>query len=464
MKSTARLLALGLKANLLAGTRLALFLRVSPFDFRISAGHYSVLAAASLVFWLAGGMFREGFPGALDLSAFAVTLAQIPLLLLACLLVAWIFGQSSLLIAFAVLLTSSDLLFEVVGTAIQLVFRDPRLAEYAGTVNWIYIGWALATLLRSQWLLTGWRPPRSIASGSVLVLTLALFVWVFPRGEGWTRLEEVPDADSQPSVAREDLFHLQGGLLEARVSELEAERPGVEDIYFIGVAPYGLQDTFVRELQVVKKLMDERFDTAGRSLALVNHPATLSELPIATASNLRTAIEQLAAGINTEEDVLFVFLSTHGNEAGELAFELPPLKLQQLTPTALARMLNDAGVKWKVIVVSACYSGGFVEPLRDDYTLVITASDALHPSFGCEAGSDFTWFGRAFFDQALRRTYSLTEAFEQAKRALAERERAQGYEPSNPQMSVGAAMSEKLASIQRRLEAAAPSASIRAAR
>jgi len=61
---------------------------------------------------------------------------------------------------------------------------------------------------------------------------------------------------------REDLLHLQAALLEFRLAELEPERPGVEDLYFIGVAPYALQDTFVRELGVVKRLMDERFDTA----------------------------------------------------------------------------------------------------------------------------------------------------------------------------------------------------------
>jgi len=29
----------------------------------------------------------------------------------------------------------------------------------------------------------------------------------------------------------------------------------------------------------------------------------------------------------------------------------------------LARMLQDSGIKWRVVVVSACYSGGFIEPL-----------------------------------------------------------------------------------------------------
>jgi len=204
---------------------------------------------------------------------------------------------------------------------------------------------------------------------------------------------------------------------------------------------------------VVKRLMDARFDTAGRSVVLVNHAATLQEQPIATATNLRSAIERIAAGINTEEDVLFLFLTSHGNEEHELAFELPPLQLQQLTPTALARMLNDSGIKWKIVVISACFSGGFIEPLKDDHTLIVTAADDLHQSFGCDYDSDFTWFSKAFFDQALRRTFSFTEAFGSARAAIAEREKSRGLAASNPQMVVGAAMKGKLESLARRLEA-----------
>ena len=452
MNPGVRLLLRGLRANLLAGTRLALFLRVSRFDFRISAGNYAVLVAAGLAFWLAGGVVREGFPGALDARALTVALAQIPLLLLASLALARIFDRPALTLAFALVLSSSDLLFEVAGTAIHFAFRDERVTGYAGTVNWIYIGWALATALRAQWLLTGWRARRSVAAAGVLALTLALFVWAFPRSELWMPFRAPSDEAPPPSVAREDLFHLQGELLDLRLAQLAPERAGVEDIYFVGVAPYGAQDTFARELRVVMNLMDERFDTAGRSLALVNHPATLAELPIATATNLRAAIARLAANINTEEDVLFLFLTTHGSEGHELAFELSPLALQQVTPTSLARMLNDSGIKWKIVVISACYSGGFVEPLRDDNTLVITAADATHQSFGCEVGSDFTWFSKAFFDHALRRTRSFADAFELARLEIRERERRDGHEPSSPQMFLGSAMREKLASIQRRLE------------
>ena len=443
--------ARGVGSNLAAGVRLALFLKVGAGDFRVSAAHLAALVIVDLAFWAGGGAVREGLPAGVDREALAAALAQVPVLLFACMLAAQVFARPSLALAFAVMFTAVDPLFEAVGVALRLGVDAGPLAGSERAASWLLIGWTFAAMLRGQWLLTGWRTRQSLASGALFAILLGALVFVLPRGDLWAPIPGEPEEDAE-GIAREDLFHLQGALLEYRLSELEPERPGVEDIYFIGVAPYGLQDTFARELGVVAELMDERFDTAGRSLLLVNHPATLKEQPVATATNLRAAIERVGAGINTEEDVVFLFITTHGSEDHELAFELPPLKLQQLTPTALARLLNDSGVKWKIIVISACYSGAYIEPLKDDYTLVVTATDDSHPSFGCEYESDITWFSQAYFDRALRRTRSFTEAFRQASDALARREKGEGLTPSNPQMFVGDAMRRKLDSIARRLE------------
>jgi hypothetical protein len=153
--------------------------------------------------------------------------------------------------------------------------------------------------------------------------------------------------------------------------------------------------------------------------------------------------------MNPTEDILFLFITSHGDAQHELAFDLPPLNLQQLTPTALARMLADAGIKWKVVVVSACYSGGFVEPLRDAETMVITAADARSTSFGCESGRDYTYFGQAYFNEALTHTFSFVDAFEQARQSVLTREEVEHLTPSSPQMHVGAAIRPKLTILQR---------------
>jgi hypothetical protein len=149
--------------------------------------------------------------------------------------------------------------------------------------------------------------------------------------------------------------------------------------------------------------------------------------------------------MNPDEDVLLLYVTAHGDEGFGLSAYAPPLDLAPVNPTVLARALSDAGIKWRVLVISACYSGGFIEPLKDDNTLIITASAADRRSFGCENGNEWTYFGEAYFKQAFPAANSFIEAFPVAAQAVAAREAAEGLKPpSNPQMHVGRAIAEKL--------------------
>ncbi len=137
---------------------------------------------------------------------------------------------------------------------------------------------------------------------------------------------------------------------------------------------------------------------------------------------------------------------------------LPPLELVSLSAPALRGLLDEAGIKWRIVVVSACYSGGFIDALKDENTLVLTASEADRTSFGCGHRSDATFFGEALFQHGLTRSRSLLGAFDAARARVAERERAGGFRrPSNPQVFVGAAMADKLKELDR--GGAAPRAS-----
>ena len=79
----------------------------------------------------------------------------------------------------------------------------------------------------------------------------------------------------------------------------------------------------------------------------------------------------------------------------------------------------------------------FAPVLANPSTLVITAAAANRPSFGCEDGATWTYFGDAFYNQALRRHVALDAAFAEAKRLVTDRERREGFEPSKPQMTGG---------------------------
>jgi len=441
----------GLARNLLSGIRLALFLPVKPSDFSVSPGQFALLVGFNALVALGGDLVQQGWPGMLNAAALPVLLSHVPLLLLACLLAASLLGRGELLLPLAVALCAAEPLFE----AVTLLLSVDPLGAWIGaqpvrtlSLVYVFIGWWLAVALRALWLFGGWRGVRTVYAGGVLVLMVGVFAFFVPRPQLWFAAEESGQADT-PSVADESLFHLQPRLLEEALAQLEPERAGHQDLYFLGVAPYASEDVFVREVMAVWQLFDERFRTAGRSLVLANSPQTLAELPVATATNLRTALQHLGRVMNPEEDMLFLFITTHGDERHELAFELPPLRLQQLTPAVLSRILADSGIKWKVLVVSACYSGGFVNALRDDYTLVITAADADSPSFGCESGRDYTYFGQAFFAEALRQTFSFVEAFDRARERIVEWERQERLEPSSPQIHIGTAIRPRLAQLER---------------
>ncbi len=454
MKSAVAVLLQGLARNLAAGLRLAVFAPVSRYAFRVSPGDFALLCAFNLLAWLAAGMLRGGFPGYVDFGALPVALAEIPLLLLASTIVAYWYGRRELPLALALLLISPAALFELVSAliVIALPFAGEDVPAAAQlTVYAVYLAWMLAVTLRALWVAAGWQRRPFMQGGALLVALFLLLVYFMPRTELWLPADE--EGEDQPSIVQEELFHAQHGLLDAHLAELQPQRAGIADLYFVGFAPDGTEDVFGRELRTVSRLMRERFDAAGRSLLLSNDPATLGELPIASATNLGTALERVGEIMNTDEDLLFLYISTHGSEDGELAVELPPLELAQIRPAALARMLHDSGIKWKVLVISACYSGSFIEPLKDDNTLIITATDAHNQSFGCGNGQNLTWFGQAYFDDALRRTRSFTEAFGFARQEVAQRERAQKFTPSKPQMYVGAAIKDKLAGLEARLKA-----------
>ncbi len=459
MRSNTAQMLRNLGRNILAGTRLSLFLPVRALDFRVSGGDYAMAVFASMAAWLAGGIAREGLTGYFNLASLTVAFAQLPIVLLVCLFAAHLLGRRELMLALALGITATDVIFEIASVAIARASADEPAAAWASWLNAAFVLWALAVIVRVQIVFSGWQRRRSLGAVAMFTGLLAFFIAFLPRTELWTATPQAEASVPVETIAREEIFHRQGVLLDRQLEALAPERPGVDDLYFVGVAPYGPQDTFIRELGVVRRLMDERFDAAGRAVLLSNHPSTLADLPLASATHLRRTLLSLGASIDTEEDIVVLFLTTHGSAQHELSFDLPPLSLQQLNPTLLSRTLADSGIKWKVIVISACYSGGFIEALKDENTLVITASDATHTSFGCEAGSEFTWFSHAYFDQALRTTYSFIAAFERARALVGEREKKEGFEPSNPQMHVGGAIRGKLAALERRLKTgtAAPS-------
>jgi hypothetical protein len=154
-----------------------------------------------------------------------------------------------------------------------------------------------------------------------------------------------------------------------------------------------------------------------------------------TVASIGDALAAAGQSMDRENDVMVVILTSHGSQAG-VAVQAGR-RLEILSPADLAGMLNRSGVRHRVVIISACYSGVFLRPLADDDTLVITAADADHSSFGCRDKVKWTYFGDAFFNKALRHAADLRSAFAEARMLVSQREMRYGLTPSNPQIAGG---------------------------
>jgi hypothetical protein len=253
------------------------------------------------------------------------------------------------------------------------------------------------------------------------------------RQEGyWLEGRRVRDEHDRPLPdPLEQALLNQGGLLERALAQVPNSTPAIE-LYSLTLGGDGEQSVFMREADYVSDLLGTRFGAVA-GVTLVNQRDHMADRVMATRETLARAVNTIAQR-SGPEDLVFIYLTSHGTAEHELVLEQPRLQLGDLPAQDLASLLAPLKDRDKIVVISACYSGGFIEPLKNDRTLVMTASRPDRVSFGCSEEADFTYFGDALFAQALTTTDDLQAAFQQATAIVAQREQAENFEPSEPQL------------------------------
>ena len=448
-----------LRRNINAGTRLSLLRRTAVQDFSVSLDQLVLLII--LNFLLAFVIeFACSLPGpAFNPHAVAANALDVLLFLFAAYLVSrLLMGQAAFLRLGIYVYSMSPFIFLCYALLGQLgELLPPHRLQLYDLLYLCYLGWVLSAI--------GWAFTR-VAGGfsrrvpaAMLLIVLAWMVPVYYFAEDSTLwYASTGDAVDEYAAFRnldvERLYYRQPEMLDARLQALQTQRSGTEDLYFVGFAGYALQNIFRNEIQFARALFDERFGTQGRSLMLINNLETRDELPLATSLNLERALSHIGALIDPDEDMLVLFLTSHGDRA-ELSVNFWPMGLNDMTPGMLKQYLDDAGIKWRVIMVSACYSGSFMEALQDDNTAIMTASSADRTSFGCDDRRELTYFGEALLKNQLQEQYSIAAAFSNTAREIERREKVEQLDPSYPQIFIGEAMQEKLQRLETNLSRAA---------
>lgn len=454
--------------NLRAGLRLIALRPLAATDFVVSFDQLTALLVLTLAL-LAGFDWLYAEPGAtFDPYGLWAWLYYIAGGVGACALIARVqhpvANTRALLVC---VLAAAPYFIIAVGLLLLLPFVDSHWSVFLGVVGGVMIGVSVRAVGR----MLGRVRVGSIVLVVVAVVGLPWFLQARLRIEPYLWL--LPEADGEPAYVTEDrnaaeslLFEQPDRIADA-VDQLLAERPGITDVYYLGFAGDGSQHVFRREALFAERMFANRYGSGRRSLELINDEADRASYPLATVSGLRYALQLIGERLDTDEDVLVLFITSHGSAEEGIEVSNGGLPLANLAPEDLREALESSGIRWRVVVVSACYAGIFLEPLESESTMVITAADAEHSSFGCDDQRNLTYFGEAFLRDALPGAPSLEAAFEKAKALIAERERSEGKTPSNPQMFVGAAMRRKLAELATHTpsapEAAVPGTGITAA-
>ena len=420
-----------------------------------------VLLEVALGWVSSGGHYtRWQFAAALELprlfspEGLIGSIASFGGILLAAWLAALALGRSAAFWPLFVLVLALWLLFTAV-TGIATLAVLFQVDEAWPTYRVLRLAWVVLWLLLAWRLLAGFSPATRRPRRALALLPLAVFtvggLWLHAWPEYWppdyqALAERAREAEqpAAPAVDHEAVMYAQPALLQQAIAGLPPQRPGVADLYAIGFAGDGSERVFANEVRYFADLVDSRYGNGGRTLLLVNDPDSATAAPIATLTALRAALAGVAARMDVDEDVLMLFLTTHGSEDHELLVQLGDLPLWQLTPEDLAAALDESGIRWRIVLISACYSGGYIEALADPHALVLTAARADRTSFGCGVASDITWFGQALMADALNRERDPVQAFAMARAAIAEREKEDELTPSDPQIHVGEAIAERL--------------------
>ncbi|HSI51294.1 MAG TPA: C13 family peptidase [Ideonella sp.] len=329
--------------------------------------------------------------------------------------------------------------------------QDEQAVALVQWVSWIWMGWVFAAQGRLLWR-GGTAGAGSRLAAVLLLVGSQLLLQFYQPVHFWypQRPPAQTEADKEPPFSlTQEVFEAQDDVLANALDAVPPQHPGKVDVYAITFAPNADEEVFRRESHMVAEVMQKRYGAAP--LELINQREDTPDWPWATPINLARAIQRAGEQMDVDEDVLFIHLTSHGGRDGELATAFWPLDVDSVTPQDLKSWLNEAGIKHAVISISACFSGSWIAPLADDNTLVMTAADADHTSYGCGRRSPLTFFGRAMYDENIRAGMPFEAAHAKAREVIAQREKEAGKDDgySNPQIAMGARMREKLAELEK---------------
>ena len=271
-------------------------------------------------------------------------------------------------------------------------------------------------------------------------------------GSGKTRQEQRASYDAGPQLQRgipARTILEQRRKLDAALDGLRAQQRGSVDAYVVTIA-LDSDPVFAREAREAGRVLERRYDAKGRTLVLAGPDGSSDELPHGSIDALIVSLARISELMDSEEDVLVLYTTSHGLDLG-LAYHYGDNGYGVLSPARFKSVLEELGIKRRLLFLSACFSGVFVNPLASDDTAILTAAASNRSSFGCEPENDWTFYGDALINNALRSPQPLQQAADQAVNLVAKWEVEKRLIASLPQTRIGKGVNNWLPALEARM-------------
>jgi Peptidase C13 family len=271
-----------------------------------------------------------------------------------------------------------------------------------------------------------------------VVLALTMLAANPATGQQAFNTEEAAKNGWSMEQNRSARWHLaQHQRLTAAIAALQPQRPGTVDTYVISI---GLDSdaVFGREAAEAAKVLSRRYGATGRTIYLAaGADDKIRGVPQGSPPNLETALAAVASKMNVKEDVLILFATTHGDPVSGLVYRDGTSGVGMIAPQRLSSLLDGLGFQRRMILLSACYAGVFIPHLTSEDSVIVTAASSTRTSFGCAPGNDWTFFGDALINNAMRKPQPFSKATDEAVALISAWEGERKLVPSRPQVFIG---------------------------
>ena len=161
--------------------------------------------------------------------------------------------------------------------------------------------------------------------------------------------------------------------LDTALRRLAPQRPGTVDAYVIAIA-LDSDPVFAREARAAGDVLQRRYDAVGRTIILAGSGGDSDRpSPSGSPASLVRAMARIAELMDESEDVLVLYSTSHGTPLG-LTWREGDRDMASITPKQMRDWLDRNGIRNRLLILSACFSGIFVPASRRR-----TASSSLPP-------------------------------------------------------------------------------------